>query len=112
MTLVLATLHLLPQTPLTHAEGWSRFVNEVTTDPKDAAIIESVVALGHGLELKVIAEGVETAEQLNFLRLVQCDGMQGYFFSRPLPVEAAAQCIEQTAARTAQYFVKELEILG
>jgi len=68
-----------------------KFVHDITTDPKDAAIIKSVVALGHGLELKVIAEGVETAEQLNFLRLVKCDAMQGYFFSKPLIAEAAAQ---------------------
>lgn len=108
-----SSLATLRRFPLHTLKVDREFVNEVTTDSKDAAIIESVVALGHGLELKVIAEGVETAEQLNFLRLVQCDGMQGYFFSRPLPVEAAAQCIEQAASRTAQNILsKGLEILG
>lgn len=92
----LATLKRFPLHTLKIAR---EFVNDITTDPKDAAIIKSVVALGHGLDLKVIAEGVETSEQLNFLRLVNCDGMQGYFFSRPLPAEAAAQlCFKQSAS--------------
>ena len=93
-----SSLATLKRFPLNTLKVDREFVNDVTTDLKDAAIIKSVVALGHGLELKVIAEGVETSEQLNFLRLVRCDGMQGYFFSKPLPAEAAAQCIERYAS--------------
>ncbi|MCY7285513.1 MAG: EAL domain-containing protein, partial [Cyanobacteria bacterium CAN_BIN43] len=67
------------------------FVKDLTTDPKDAALIRAIVALGHGLNLGVIAEGVETAEQQEFLRSVGCDAMQGYFFSKPLPAAAVVQ---------------------
>ncbi|MFB2979373.1 EAL domain-containing protein [Microseira sp. BLCC-F43] len=62
----------------------------------DAPIIKAVIALGHGLNLKVIAEGVETPGQLEFLREVKCDDVQGYFLSKPLAAEAAANlCIKQ-----------------
>ncbi len=69
------------------------FIRNLTTNPSNAAIITSVVTLGHGLNLKVIAEGVETLEQLAFLRSAKCDFMQGYLFSQPLNAEAATQFI-------------------
>ena len=62
------------------------FVREITTDPESAAIARSIIAMGHNLNLCVIAEGVETAGQLAYLRSHGCDEMQGFFFSRPLPV--------------------------
>ena len=64
------------------------FVDDVTDNPADAAIALSVVSLGHNLNMKVIAEGVETREQLDFLRDHGCDEMQGYYFSRPVSAEA------------------------
>ena len=67
------------------------FVRDLIDNPKDAAIINAVIALGHGLDLKIIAEGVETAEQFSFLRAVNCDGVQGYLFSPPLSAKAATQ---------------------
>ncbi|MYN02161.1 EAL domain-containing protein [Pseudoduganella sp. DS3] len=63
------------------------FVNDIATDADDAAIVVSVIALAHNLELRVIAEGVESEEQLEFLRRHGCDEFQGFYFSRP--VEAA-----------------------
>jgi diguanylate cyclase (GGDEF)-like protein/PAS domain S-box-containing protein len=60
------------------------FVREVTYDPGSAAIAKTIIAMAHNLELKVIAEGVETEGQLNFLRTHRCDEMQGFYFSRPL----------------------------
>ena len=60
------------------------FVSDVVASPDDAAIVLAVIAMAHAMELKVIAEGVETEAQLQFLRANACDEIQGYFFSRPL----------------------------
>jgi diguanylate cyclase (GGDEF)-like protein len=64
------------------------FIRNVTTERHDAAIVRSLIVMAHSLDLTVIAEGVETAEQLAFLRDNQCDRIQGYFISRPVPPEA------------------------
>jgi diguanylate cyclase (GGDEF)-like protein/PAS domain S-box-containing protein len=61
------------------------FVRDITTDADDAAIAKAVIALAHSMKLNVIAEGVETIEQLDFLREQSCDVMQGYYLSKPLP---------------------------
>ena len=63
------------------------FVRDVTTDPDDAAIVSSIIALAHNLRLEVIAEGVEHKEQLNYLLEQGCDQVQGFYFSEPLPAE-------------------------
>jgi diguanylate cyclase (GGDEF)-like protein/PAS domain S-box-containing protein len=63
------------------------FVRDITDDPDDAAIAVLIIDLAHSLGLQVIAEGVETAAQLDFLRAHHCDQMQGYYFSRPQPAE-------------------------
>ncbi|WP_439852002.1 putative bifunctional diguanylate cyclase/phosphodiesterase [Pseudomonas syringae] len=62
------------------------FIREVTSNPQDAAIARAIIELAHSLGLKVIAEGVETPEQLAFLRESQCDQIQGYLISKPLPL--------------------------
>jgi EAL domain-containing protein (putative c-di-GMP-specific phosphodiesterase class I) len=61
------------------------FIQDVTTDRHDATISLAIIDLAHSLSLQVIAEGVETAEQMQFLKEHGCDQMQGYFFSPPLP---------------------------
>jgi diguanylate cyclase (GGDEF)-like protein len=65
------------------------FIREVTRNPGDAALVDAIIAMAHSLGLDVVAEGVETAEQLAYLARRRCDQIQGYYFSRPLP---AAQC--------------------
>jgi diguanylate cyclase (GGDEF)-like protein/PAS domain S-box-containing protein len=64
------------------------FVDDVTTNANDAAIALSVISLAHNLNLRVIAEGVETREQVDFLAQRGCDEMQGYYFSRPVGADA------------------------
>jgi diguanylate cyclase (GGDEF)-like protein/PAS domain S-box-containing protein len=61
------------------------FVRDLTQDPNSAAIAQAIISLSHSLGLLVIAEGVETAAQLNFLHARNCDEMQGFLFSRPIP---------------------------
>ena len=77
------------------------FINDIITDPNDAAITRAIVAMAHGLELKVVAEGVETEEQLKFLQAIGCNQYQGFLFSRPLPAaELAALLLAESATRT------------
>ena len=61
------------------------FINEIVSRPEDASIVRAIVSLAHSLHLKVVAEGVETPAQLEFLKSADCDEYQGYHFSRPLP---------------------------
>ncbi|MEW6372059.1 MAG: EAL domain-containing protein [Pseudomonadota bacterium] len=70
------------------------FVRDLTTDADDAAIVCAVIALAHTMQLKVIAEGVETEEQLAFLREHRCDQFQGYFFSPPVSAERLRNAME------------------
>lgn len=70
------------------------FVRELKNEPADLAIISAVVTLGKGFNLQVVAEGIENKEQAILLRDLQCDIMQGYFFSRPLPVDDATNFID------------------
>jgi diguanylate cyclase (GGDEF)-like protein len=80
----------LKQFPLTLLKIDQSFIKGVPNNPNDSAIITAIIALAHNLGLEVVAEGVETAEQVQYLSLQNCDMVQGYFLSQPLPAEQIA----------------------
>jgi diguanylate cyclase (GGDEF)-like protein/PAS domain S-box-containing protein len=82
-----SSLSYLKRFPIDVLKIDKSFVDDVTTNSADAAIALSVISLAHNLNMRVIAEGVETREQVQFLTGRGCDEMQGYFFSRPLNAE-------------------------
>jgi diguanylate cyclase (GGDEF)-like protein/PAS domain S-box-containing protein len=90
-----SSLSYLKRLPLDALKIDQSFVQHVTTHPDDAAITASITGLAHSLDLKVIAEGVETEEQLAFLRWQRCDEIQGHLITHPLPAEPFTQFLRQ-----------------
>jgi diguanylate cyclase (GGDEF)-like protein len=85
-----SSLAYLKRFPFNSVKIDRAFVNDVTNSQDDAAIASAIIGMAHSLRMKVIAEGVETEAQLNFLRAKLCDQFQGYFFSRPVPAKEFA----------------------
>lgn len=90
-----SSLNYLKRFPVNTLKIDKSFVQDISNDPDDAAIIKAVIAMGHSLNLKIVAEGVETVAQLDFLRTMQCDFIQGYLFSRPLSSAAITDLLKQ-----------------
>jgi diguanylate cyclase (GGDEF)-like protein/PAS domain S-box-containing protein len=70
------------------------FVRDITTNPNDAAIALAIISMAHSLKLQVVAEGVETRAQLEYLRRSRCDEIQGYFYSKPLPPDELSLLVQ------------------
>ena len=77
------------------------FVHELETDPDDAALCNAIISMAHSLGIKVIAEGVETAGQLAFLRARRCDLIQGAYYSGPVSADMLAQYLSKEGGRSA-----------
>lgn len=90
-----SSLGYLKRLPIDTLKIDQSFVRDLTTDPDDAALVMTIITLGHNLRLKVIAEGVETEEQQRFLYLLRCDEWQGYLFSKPVPFAAFEKLLWQ-----------------
>ncbi len=82
-----SSLAYIAKLPVNELKIDRAFIVGMTTNPDDMTIVSTIISLAHALELTVIAEGVETDEQAKLLRLVKCDQMQGYFFSKPRPLD-------------------------
>lgn len=82
-----SSLNYLKILPIDFLKLDKSFIDNVTTKAKDQAITKCLIRLAHNIGLQVVAEGIETQEQYNYLRKINCDLGQGYFFSKPLPAE-------------------------
>ena len=82
-----SSLSYLKRFPFNTLKIDQSFIRDITSDPDSAAIAKTIIAMAHNLRMKVIAEGVETVGQMNYLRLHYCDEIQGYLYSRPIVAE-------------------------
>ncbi|MFQ5596866.1 MAG: EAL domain-containing protein [Nitrospiria bacterium] len=90
-----SSLSYLKRLPLGRLKIDRTFVRDITTDPSNAVIAKTVVGMAHSLQLKALAEGVETTAQLTLLGSYGCDEIQGFLVSRPLPADEAARLLTQ-----------------
>ncbi|HEX5363492.1 MAG TPA: EAL domain-containing protein [Gallionella sp.] len=90
-----SSLGYLSRFPIDTLKIDQSFVRGVVTDPDDAEIASAIIGLAHRMKLRVVAEGVETPEQLAFLRSNHCDELQGYYFSKPLPADDFAALVRK-----------------
>ncbi len=90
-----SSLAYIKQFPIHSLKIDRTFVRDITTDGDDAAIVSAMIAMAKSLGLRVVAEGVETRQQLEFLRAAGCHAYQGYYFSVPLPAGAFAELVRR-----------------
>lgn len=94
-----SSLSYLKRFPIDTLKIDQSFVRDLTTDPDDAGIAAAIIVMAHTLGMKVVAEGVETVEQLDFLRERHCNGVQGFYFGRPIAPEEFAQLLTRMASK-------------
>ena len=90
-----SSLNYLKRFPIDALKIDRTFVSDIPTDIDDAAITHAIISMGHSLRLRVVAEGVETEEQLKFLRAQECDEAQGNYISMPLPAAEIEAMLRQ-----------------
>jgi len=96
-----SSLSYLKQFPVSKLKIDRSFLRDVAVNPDDAAITTAIISMAKSLNLKVIAEGVENEAQMSFLRALQCDEIQGYYFSKPLAVNEVADKLRGTSVQHA-----------
>jgi diguanylate cyclase (GGDEF)-like protein/PAS domain S-box-containing protein len=95
-----SSLSYLKRFPVDHLKVDRSFVKDLVEDPDDATIVQAIIALGHKLGLKIVAEGVENEQQFDYLRSNGCDEMQGFHFCRPVAAhDLAAMLLDQSSGR-------------
>ena len=95
------SLRYLSSLPVDELKIDKSFVMDMLDNRAHAAIVRSIVELGHNLSFSVVAEGVETADVLASLRATGCDKAQGYYFARPMPIDALRSWLSKARATTA-----------
>ena len=100
-----SSMSLVKKLPIDVLKIDRSFVREITSDTNDKAIADAIITLGRALDLTVVAEGVETVEQEAFLRAHNCDEVQGYLVSKPVPAD-------EFAAFLANHALAELKALA
>ena len=90
-----SSLSYLKRFPINALKIDRSFITDVTSNPDDAAIATAIILMGHSLKLSVVAEGVETENQLAFLKVLQCNEVQGFLFSPPVPADKAQVMLEE-----------------
>jgi EAL domain-containing protein (putative c-di-GMP-specific phosphodiesterase class I) len=98
-----STLNYIKHYPVNRLKIDQCFVRDIATNPSDAAIVRAIVSLGHSLDLEIVAEGVETIEQVTLLRTEGCDEVQGFYFAAPMESEELIAFVHENRmqARTA-----------
>ena len=89
-----SSLSYLRRFPINALKIDQSFVRQITSTPDDTSIVTAVISMGRSLKLRVVAEGVETQQELAFLQALQCDEVQGYYFSRPVPPHQFAKLLK------------------
>jgi EAL domain-containing protein (putative c-di-GMP-specific phosphodiesterase class I) len=89
-----SSLSYLRRFPIDALKIDQSFVRQISTSPGETAIVTAVISMGLNLKLRVVAEGVETTEEMAFLQSHQCDEAQGFLFSRPVPPEQFIRLLE------------------
>jgi diguanylate cyclase (GGDEF)-like protein/PAS domain S-box-containing protein len=95
-----SSLSYLRKFPIDALKIDQSFVRQITTVPDETTIVTAVISMGRSLKLRVVAEGVETQQELEFLQAQQCDEAQGYYFSRPVVAQQFAQLLQTGIAET------------
>ena len=83
-----SSLSYLKRFPINNIKIDKSFIKDINTDPDSGSIVTAIISIAHSLNLKAIAEGVETEEQFGILRILRCDSIQGFYLSRPIPADS------------------------